>query len=185
MIDFDALVATASLPTDEVPICLDGDLVHAWEAARDRVEALGDDDGKDTRIGAPSPGTAEREELAGLTEQVEAKNQPWKLRGMPEDAFVEFCARPEFAARKLPDGSVDPRDARLGMNNQTFVPGLVAVSLVDPDVSVEGRWEILRPLLTRGQVVRLFSAAWSLNSEDRDLPFSRTGSLKAGNSATG
>jgi hypothetical protein len=183
VIDYDELIAEASLPEDTVPICLDGRLMHRWEEVKARVDARADTPADD-RLGAGQV-DPEQAELDALTAQVEGKNRPWLLRGMPDDEFAEFAAKPEFKARTLPDGSTDPRDARMGLNRDVFVPALVKACLVEPDVSVDGRWDVLRKKLTRGQMARLFAVAWELNSEDRDLPFSPSGSPTTRSSATG
>lgn len=189
MLDFDALIASASLPEDTVPICLDGRLVRRYEEVRDRVESRTTQPqptAGDVRLNTKTkPGVdPEQADLDRLTAEVQSKNVPFVVRAMPRDDFVAFMASPEFDARKDDAGEVIPRDARLKLNTDVFVPALVKASLVDPDVSVPGRWEQLRKVLTHMQMVKLFNVAWSVNSEDRDIPFSPAGSPSPANSET-
>lgn len=183
MLDFDALLNGASLPEATVPICLDGRLVRAYEEVRTRVEAR-TSEGAGPQVGPVPLGAKgepardpEQDELDRLTGLVEAKSALFVVRAMSRDAFLELTARPEFKARiDLKTGEIDFRDARMRMNTATFIPGLVEASLVDPDVSVDGRWEQLRAVLTSAQMARLFAAAWDINQEDRDIPFSLSAS---------
>lgn len=185
MIDFDALIAQASLPEETVPICLDGKLVRRWEALRDHIAAdTPAQPANDQRLVSKPARHPQQDELDQLTEQVRAKNLPWVIRAMDRDKFAEFVAMPEFAARKDAKGEVNPRDRSLGVNTDVFIPALVKASLVDPDVEPDGRWERLRPHLANSQMMRLFNAAWSINNEDRDVPFSPGGSPSQPSSAT-
>lgn len=190
MLDFDAIMASASLPEETVPICLDGKLVRQYEEVKDRVDARAAEvetaDG-DVRLSTRTRPKVDQEqgELDRLTAEVQAKNVPFLVRAMSRDTFAEFMANPDFTARKDPKtGELNPRDVRLGVNSDVFVPALVKACLADPDVSVDGRWELLRAKLNNSQMGRLFTAAWSVNNEDRDVPFSPGGSPSPLNSAT-
>lgn len=185
MIDFDDLIKQASLPEETVPICLDGKLVRQWETLRDHIAAeTPEQPADDQRLASKKFKHPQQAEFDALTEKVKAKNLPWVVRAMPRDQFAEFLARPEHTARKDAKGEVIAQDSRLRLNTDTFIPGLVAASLVDPDVTDPQRWEQLKALLSNSQMLRLFNAAWSINNEDRDVPFSPGGSPNPVSSAT-
>lgn len=173
MLDFDKLLEEASLPEEVVPICLNGRLVRQYEEVKARVDAaaeaanlpLGDD-----RLGVKKakahPEQADLDRLAG---EVNAKTVPFLLRAMPRDKFIELVAA--HPARKDKSGAVEPRDAAMGVNTDVFIPALIRVSVVDPDVSDNARWERLLPVLTHRQQQILATVGWNLNREDREVPF--------------
>lgn len=174
MLDFDALLAQAALPEEVVPVCLDGRLARRYEELKTRLDDTSADSG-DTRL-AGHPGGTGRAELDELAGQVQAKTVPFLLRAMPRDRFIEFLAAPEHKARTVPGtGETDPRDTRMGVNTAVFVPALVRASIAEPELTPE-RWDNLSKVLSSAQLGRLFSAAWSINSEDREVPFSPGGS---------
>lgn len=185
MIDFDVLLAQASLPEQVVPICLDGRLVRRWEEVKARVDARAEAEEQpgDQRLGRRVKADPEQAELDALAAQIQEKTTPFLVKAMPRDQFVEFVAEPRYKARVVDpkSGALDPRDATMGVNSSLFVPDLVRVSIADPDVASDDRWERLRQVLSSRQMEKLFAAAWDINREDREVPFSPPGSPRTEN----
>lgn len=178
MLDFDKLLAEASLPEEVVLVCLNGRLVRQYEEVKARVDAAaaaatlpsGDD-----RLGVKkAKAHPEQADLDRLAAEIQQKTAPFLLRAMPRDKYIELVA--SHPARKDKAGAVDPRDRELGVNTDTFLPALVRGSLADPDVSDDARWERLQSVLTFRQIDVLALAGWNLNREDREVPFSPSGS---------
>jgi hypothetical protein len=180
--DFDAWLAEASLPEETVPLCLNGPLVRRYEEVKARIEARASDDPNpdDVRLGTPDRVDPEQAELDRLTEQIQAKTRVFTLRALPRDDFQElFAAHPP---RKDPaTGRTDPRDVG-GVNLKTFLPAITKASIVDPELSDE-QWSQLLRKLTDGQIEKLGLAGWSLNREDKEIPFSLSGSPSPRSSA--
>jgi hypothetical protein len=183
IMDFDAWLAEASLPEETVPLCLNGPLVRKYEEVKARIEARQQVEPQtdDLRLGSPDTTVdAEQPELDRLTEQIQAKTRLFILRALPRDDFQElFAAHPP--RKDSSTGRNDPRDSG-GANMKTFLPAITKASIVDPALSDE-QWSQLLRKLTDGQIEKLGLVGWSLNREDREIPFSLSGSPSPRSSA--
>lgn len=179
--DFDAWIEEASMPEATVALCLDGKLMRLYEEVKTRVEdRAGDSNTDDVRLGG-LPRDPEQDELDRLTAEVQAKARVFTLRAMPREKFQELIA--DHAPRKNPDGSLFHLDARANSNTTTLYPALARLSIVDPPLE-GGRWAKLAAKLTDRQIEILATTGWVLNREDREVPFSPSGSPSPLNSAT-
>lgn len=184
--DFKAIIRGAKLPETTVPVCLHADLVAEFERAERELT--------DARR-APS------DSLAGSGMQ-EIAQRIENLRGEMADHTIEFrlraMSRPRWKAllvrhppRKDPEsGAVDERDKNVLVNMSTYFVALVRESVVEPALDDED-WRILLGddederarreaagelvedgKLTDRQFDELSNAAWGLNREEVDVPFS-------------
>lgn len=168
MTEFKTLLAAAKLPERTVPICLRGDLVAEFEdLERQLEEAL-----RTPANSAEGDGsTAIAERMEQLRAEMRDHTYPFRLRAMKRPRWHAFCA--EHPPRKGDDGEIDPMDRVRLVNVETFYPALVRQSVVDP-VLEDAEWTLLLDeALTDHQFGELAQAAWDLNREDVDIPFSR------------
>lgn len=173
--DFAKLLANVRLPEREVPVCMRPDLVADHEAADAELLALLQRPAQ--KFSGDGRGEL-RQKILDLEAEMAASTYPFRLRGLP---------RPEFRAlvrahppRKAEDGTIEAND-RLGVNYDSFFPALTRACLVDP-VPDDEQWETMQSALTDKQFDMLATAAWNLNTEAVDIPFSRAASLMNGTS---
>ena len=167
MTDFKTLLAAAKLPERTVPICLRGDLVAEFEdLERQLNEALRVP--SNSAEGDGSGPIAER--MEELREEMRQHTYQFRLRAMKRPRWHAFCA--EHPPRKGDDGEILPIDRVRLVNIETFFPALVRESVVDPTLD-ESEWALLLDeALTDHQFGELAQAAWDLNREGVDVPFS-------------
>lgn len=170
--DFAALLAGARLPQRTVQICLRADLVADHEEAEAQLSDLVR---RPTRkFGGDGAGEL-RQRILDLEAEMKASVQPFRVQGMSGPKFRAL--KLEHPPRKAEDGSgIEPRDQRLGINVDTFWEPLVRASVVDPDITDE-QWVALFEVLTDRQFDQLATAAWNLNKDEIDVPFSLAASL--------
>jgi hypothetical protein len=180
-------IKKASRPERTVPVCLNGQLVAEFEAAERRLqEAI-----RRPAVDSLDAGGETRE----LAEQVEALREQmldgvveFRLRAMPRKRWRAFIS--EHPPREDDDGVVDARDRNIGVNVDTFYPALIRTSTVEPELDDEdwlellggerklpdGQVEEVEGVLTSRQFDELAGAAWDLNRDTVDVPFSRAAS---------
>ncbi|SBT63924.1 hypothetical protein GA0070622_0892 [Micromonospora sediminicola] len=180
MSDVDAILTGAKPAEDTVAICTRGDLVNQWrqlakEVGKAKAAAAGDPriagDGTDDKL-------RRMEQLRG---EIEAATVPFELRALAPKRWAELVA--EHQPR---DG--DEEDLRMQVNRETFLPVLVRLSTVSPQLK-DATWAALLDLegelLSRPQWQKLWRACWNLNVQDQDLPFSVAGLLRTPDSFSG
>jgi len=155
----------ARLPEETVPICLRGDLVAEFERLERELDQA---ERKASTSLAGNGARAVAERMERLREQMAEGTVTFVLRAMPGEDWYALCAAHE--PRRGEGGDVDERD-RLGVNVDTFWPDLLKRSVVDP-VLDDDDWAALLGKLTAKQRKNLSTAAWNLNQEDVDIPFS-------------
>lgn len=165
MKDFKALLREAKLPEETVPICLRGDLVAEFERLeRDLEEAQKRT--VDSLAGNGARPIAQR--MEEIREQMAESTVTFRLRALASEAWYDLTeAHPP---RVDGDGVVLKRD-RLGVNTETFFPALLRKCVIEPALDDED-WAALPTALTAKQRRNLNTAAWNLNQEDVDIPFS-------------
>lgn len=148
------ILATARTRETVVRLCLRGDLVAEFEAAEARLADL-------TMGVGWGDGDAETQALAERLTELRAE--------MLEDT-VEFRFR---ALRRKAWDDLEREHARPegGLNLDTMAPALIAASLVDPEMSATDLDE-LYDVINDGQRGALFTAAWNVNTEATEVPFS-------------
>lgn len=159
--DFHTRLANARRPERVVTICLNGDLAARIDNADAELTRLQDDG--DRLSGKPQARTLARE-IQDLREQMQASEQPFRIRAMPKRRWVEFIV-------EHPPRADDDADAAIGFNRDTFFDDLVRESIIDP-VLTDDDWAALDEALTSATFDKLANAAWSINRGDVDIPFS-------------
>ena len=175
--NFKAMMAEARLPERTVQICLRGDLVADHEAAERELERAE----KAAITSLAGNGTAEiADRIQALEEQMREHTYAFRLRAMPKPKFRAIVAA--HPSRRDDEGRVIDAD-RLGVNSETFFDALILTCLVDPELTAEEFGE-LADVLTENQYDHLSTAAWNLNKDEVDIPFSLAASRTRRNSAS-
>ncbi|MEU0081364.1 hypothetical protein ABZY58_25980 [Micromonospora tulbaghiae] len=180
MTDVDAILTGAKPAEDTVPICTRGDLVNQWrQLAKELTQA------KAAAVADPrvaGDGTDELvRRLEDLRAQVEASTVPFELRALAPKRWAELVA-------EHPPRDGDEEDLRMQVNRETFLPVLVRLSTVSPQLKDETWAALLNlegQLLSRPQWSKLWRACWNLNVQDQGLPFSVAGLLRTPDSFSG
>ena len=177
-------IKAASRPEKSVPVCLNGALVAEFEAAEQQLqEALRRPKGDSLDGGGEARELAER--IEQLRQRMRDGTAVFRLRAMGRKAWRRFIA--EHPPRQDDDGVVDQRDRAIGVNVDTFFPALIRTSTVEPAELDDEDWlellggvrklddgteEDVDGVLTSRQFDELANAAWDLNRDTVDVPFS-------------
>lgn len=171
--DFRDLLKQAKLPERSIPICLRGDLTADHEAAERDLEAA-QRRPVDSLAGNGVGPLVER--IEALEAEMAEDTYPFRLRALPKPTFRALVAA--HPPRRDPEtGDVNADDAPLNLNRETFFDALIRACVVDPDLTDDEWTELLGERLTDRQVGDLEDAAWFLNRDKVDVPFSRAASL--------
>lgn len=149
-----------------VTICIKGNLRSKYDRLESKLgsftEAMG------SLAGNPEK-TAIAEAMAELVEQMHAAERPFTLRGVtPKRAWRNLLA-------KRPVKTPDLDDEQYLDRYHPWVCGIVAASAADPVMTAE-QVERLADKLSDGDWKLLANAAWSINDDSRDVPFSAAAS---------
>ena len=167
--DFKTMLAEAKLPERTVPICLRGDLVADFEAAERELQAA--QSGPDTSSLEGSAALVVVERMEALQTQMREHTYLFRVRALPRPKFKQLVA--DHGPRKDPEtGDVDERDKYVGVNVDEFFPLLIRACVVDPVLDEDTWAELLDEKLTDKQFDALQNAAWFINRNDVDVPFS-------------
>jgi len=176
--DINALLASARLAEEVVPVCLRPDLLADYKAAVTALEAA-EAAHKTTGSVAARDKLAAKATVDDLCEQMLAASVRFTVRALPRQKFTKL--KSEHPPR---EGNSD--DARLGFDRDTFYDSLARACVVEPELS-DGQWEQLDAVLSTAQWASLRATAWMVNSSDVDVPFllaaSRAPTIFAPNSA--
>ena len=180
--DFTELLKAAKLPERTVDLCLNGDLQAEIEdllrELRDAEQARAKNDSLDG--GADVARIKER--IEDLRQQMLDHTYTFRLRALPRRQFNDLVnAHPP---RQQDDGEVDPVDAEVGFNNDTFAHAMVRACVTDPVLDDEQWADLYDNKLTDYQAHQLQGAAWLLNRRRVDVPLSPGGSPPTGDSAS-
>lgn len=173
MKNFKEMLGQAQRPERSVEICLRGDLVAEFEQVERELKAL-QRQVTDSLDGGGAGDLIER--LEALRGEMKEHSYPFRFRALP---------RPEFRAlvrahgpRKDPEtGEVMEADRYIGVNTETFFDELIRRGVVDPEMD-DADWKLLLDeKITDKQFDELADAAWAVNRNDVDIPFSHVASL--------
>jgi hypothetical protein len=167
----------ARLAERTVPVCLDGALVAEIEAADRELKRLTEQPGADSLEGNGLRAAAERVEE--LRRQMQDATEEFRLRALPRKRWKALIAL--HGPRRDEDNRVDERDRAIGVNVDTFFPALVRASVIAPELDAEDWTALLGDeqtdgVLTDRQFDELANAAWYLNRDTVDVPFSHAAS---------
>lgn len=164
--DASALIRAGSLPEKTVPVCLDAKLVDAYEQLE---EELADEASRTSDSLAGGRAAELRQQLAALKEQMQESTVGFRFRALPSPRYKSL--RRAHPPRKNEDGSPVDRDAILRVNEDTFFIPLMRACLVEPALDDETFRILVEERLSDGQLERLTTDVWRLNSSRVDLPF--------------
>lgn len=162
-----ALIKAGKLKTAEFRVCMDPDLVEEYERlllARDAAKEAAQDSlagGRAVEVEA---------EIAKVLEQIEEQTITLVIKALPRPKFRAM--KDEHPPRKDAEGNLVPDDRRLAVNVDTFFDVLIRAELVSPVLDEDTLTVLLEERLTDGQWDALTTAAWNLNLEKVDVPFS-------------
>lgn len=165
----DEILAAIHRPEKTVPICLRGDLHAVFEQLeRDFIKAdtaITDDV---TTTGASAEAVKLGQRMEEIRGEMRDATEIFTLRALPRTEWVALAqAHPQRPG-------IDTGD----VNEETFTLALVAACCIDPEMTVEQAL-LLHGELSEGQWMSLASAAWNLNREVQDVPFSLAASSRA------
>jgi hypothetical protein len=167
----DDVFEDASLPRQEVPMCLRGDLVAAWQSLERRFKQANEVD-EDTLASATSAEARDlAQQMADLEEQMRASTRVFQLEGLPRRKWREHL-------KAHPPGEAE----ETVFNGETFPVAAVAACTVVPKMTI-AQAEKLNDRLTNGQWDTLFAHIWAMNNSKVDVPFSLAASALVASSA--
>lgn len=173
------LILEAKLREEVVSICLHSDLNEQWtQADRELREAQ-------AITGASLEPSEELRTLAqrvvDIEDQMAKKTIRFRLRALPSAKFRALAE--QHPPRRDDEGNANPRDLRMGFNAETYFPALLRASVVDPELP-DDVWATFLEKITDRQWEQLTTAAFAVNREDVDVPFSLAASRLIPRSAT-
>ncbi|MBB1154001.1 hypothetical protein [Amycolatopsis dendrobii] len=164
--DIDALIASATLPEETVPLCLRPDLRKKFEELDGALLIA------KTERTTMAPTDRERELAAAikaLEEEIAEHSIQVRMRALKHTPWVELMA-------EHPPREDNPADGNFGANIETFLPALIHAQMVEPEMTAK-QVDALIDVITNRQYNELANAAWALGSMHRDSPvFSRAAS---------
>lgn len=167
--DITQLLESAKLPEKEVSICLRGDLFVELDAA---AQALADAERLERADGSLAAGTGKLEaarRVAAIRERMLADSATFRMRAVSRRRWTALHA-------EHPPREGDASDSATGFNRETFFDALTRESIIDPQMTAD-EWDKLADLLSDPQYEALAEAAWSVNRQGADVPFSSAASL--------
>jgi hypothetical protein len=153
-----------------VEVILDPELTRSIEELQRRLATAKRQDERQNRAPEAPAIQKEIDELLDKLEQSEAKVE-FKFRDPGRqkfDALVDACP-PTEEDKKL---AKEQNTGAPSWHPQTFVPGLISLCAVDPELSIEEATEIYNDW-GRGDVEALFNSALQVCLEQASIPFTR------------
>lgn len=182
----DEILDGATLAEDTVSLCLNGKLRREYEAVKARIAERADlaeaaatvaaaaRTPGDDRLATRDPGAAEPyvdEEQGRLDELVAEMHRymvTFVIRAVDSQRWNELVeAHPP---RKDPATGRRAEVDFEGVNQKTFYPELLRLSIAEPEMT-DAQHAKLRTKLTAAQVDKLSNAAKEVNRRDEDIPF--------------
>lgn len=165
--DIDAMLASAKLPEETVPLCLRPDLRQQWETLEtELINAR-------TQRNTMAPTTREQElavEIRAVEAEIADNTLKVRMRGLTHQPWTELVAA-------HPPRKDNFADQNVGINEETFIPALIKAQMIEP-VMADEQVEKLLDVISDAQYQMLSNAAWALGRADRNRPvFSRAASL--------
>jgi uncharacterized NAD(P)/FAD-binding protein YdhS len=180
---FADILGTAKLPERSVEVCLRGDLQADLEVLERQLEEATEQQDAVNSLDAGAEIAEISEKIQDLRTEMKDHTYPFRVRALSRRAYRALVAA--HPPRKVTDAEgnekVDDTDS-LGFNVETFFDALLRLALVDPEVD-DATWSSLMDRLTDRQFEELAGAAWLLNRQEVDIPFSRAASRNSRSSA--
>lgn len=171
----DDVFADAKLPRREVPLCLRGDLVAAWQSAERRFKQAQDTASDDALASATSTEAIDlARQMEDLQQQMRDATRIFQLQALPRGEWRALL-------KAHPPREDSPEDQQVEFNRDTFGVAALAACCVVPKMTPE-QAEKLVGVLTDGQWNELFSHIWTMNAGRVEVPFSLAASALLGSS---
>jgi hypothetical protein len=158
-VDIDAMLASAKLPEEKVPLCLRPDLRDRWQDLNNQLLTMRA--GRNTM--APTAGEKTlAQQIKDLEAEIAENTMTVLLRGLRHEPWAKLMA-------EHPPRLDKPGDQQAGWNIDTFIPALVRAEIVEPELS-DAQFDKLVDVITQAQWDDLANAAYSLGRGDRNRP---------------
>lgn len=169
--DIESIIDEAELPEQTVTLCLKGSLVAAYERLDAALQEAARQDAAD-RLSLAGRDTTATDglvaQMADLREQMLAHERVFTFRALPPRRFANLRGRVPVKA----DGQSDEEFADV---YHRWLCDLIAASCVDPQMTAE-QAERLSERLSDAQWRELRDAAWWVNAQKQNVPFSAVAS---------
>ncbi len=173
---FSDILGTAKLPEKTVQICLRGDLVADFEELERQLEEAQEARDNSDSLDSGAEVAELSEKIEALRAEMKEETYSFRLRALSRRAYRALIA--EHPPRKVVDTegkeSIHDSDG-FGFNTDTLLEPLLRMALIDPELT-SSQFDDLLDRLTDRQFDDLASAAWLLNRQEVDIPFSRAAS---------
>ncbi|GAA0853490.1 hypothetical protein ACFQVD_26455 [Streptosporangium amethystogenes subsp. fukuiense] len=158
------IIGQVKRPEKTVPICLAGDMQAEFEDLERDLAIARDKPAEGTLAGGSNPiATTIAQKIVELRERMREHTTVFRFRGLPRRAWSDLVAECPPAEGAEESGA--------DVDWETFAVALVATCAVEPQMSVDEAGQ-LAEVLTQAQWDSLFTAAYSVNKRDVDVPFS-------------
>lgn len=173
----DDVFADAKLPRREVPLCLRGDLVAAWQSAERRFKQAQDAASDEALASATSAEAIDlARQMEDLQQQMRDATRVFQLQGLPRSEWRELL-------KAHPPREGNEEDQLVGFNRDTFGTVAFAACCVMPKVTPAQAEKLVDQVFTDGQWNELFGHIWAMNAGKVEVPFSLAASAVKASSA--
>jgi hypothetical protein len=160
--------AKAKLPEGTVEVCFRGDLVAEFQALERDLEQAPKTDSLESGEGAI------RERMDAIRAEMRENSYPVRLRGLPGPKYRALTeAHPP---RRDGEGKIVDDDGIYKVNEKTFFPALLRLSVIDPELVTQADWDDFESSLSDYQWSELTGTAYMLNRGPVAIPLLRGGS---------
>lgn len=166
--NFADLLASASLPEAGVPICLAGNLQLRYEELEEKLTQAEEADERGDSLADGGHARKVAEQIGELEREMREHTHMFKFRAVARQVYRDLVE--EHPPRE------DRRDDEaFGANMSTFPIHLIALSCIDPVMTVEQVGQ-LAEVLTEGQLMAMFGCITTLNRINLEVPKSAAAS---------
>jgi len=165
---FTELLKGARLPEASHEVCLRADLVAEFERLERELERARKVPTASDSLNAAGDARRLAAQIEAVQEEMTAGTATFRMRALPKSKWRALVAA-------YPPREGMPDDAQIGVNRDDFLPALIRVSTIEPELAEE-QWEALLGedgVLTDRQFSDLADEAWFLNRGEVNVPFSR------------
>lgn len=166
--DIGEILDRAKLPEKPITLCLDGELVGRFEELEHQLRTASN---QALSLGEPSQASRIAREMEELRTQMTAGEVTFRMRALPG-------AKPwrDLLSAQPEEGTTEEKKATFDERYHGWVCHLIASSCYEPAMTAE-QADQLAQRLSGGQWKSLLDAAWAVNAERRNVPFSNLASV--------
>jgi len=159
--DIEAILDEATPQERTVPLLLRGDLRARWDQLAHELDGA---PAEAVSLGDIAPATRIARQMDELREQIKAAERPFRIHALPPREWSKFMDSKPVRGKEQPD------DEWTDLWHE-FMCRMVSVTCLDPPMTPE-QVDRLCAKLSDSQWTDLTNAAWGLNSEREQVPFS-------------